>query len=207
MLRLSGVVHVVGGPASCTAASSLPCWGRKSVFSSTQPVPRARQCPRPARRCRRANSRHASQRSSNLARGGRQGSGPFCQAPQVPKGSAHALGGNGNLALLRSAALHITGPAYDLRCAGPGRAARSGARTRAACAEVVLNKAGSAVPLIPPRQPHVLVRGVGKPSLGIACRGVCCRGRAFGSLLDCTKSSRWKWLVLAVRGSGSFRSR
>ena len=27
---------------SCTAASSLPCWGRKSVFSSTQPVPRAR---------------------------------------------------------------------------------------------------------------------------------------------------------------------
>ena len=27
---------------SCTAASSLPCWGRKSVFSRTQPVPRAR---------------------------------------------------------------------------------------------------------------------------------------------------------------------
>ena len=31
------------------------------------------------------NSCPASQRSSNLARGGRQGSGPFCQAPQVPK--------------------------------------------------------------------------------------------------------------------------
>ena len=82
----------------------------------------------------------ASQRSSNLARGGRQGSGPFCQAPQVPKGSAHALGSNGNLALLRShgrrllnglrraalhllralprlvpEALHVTGSAYDLR--------------------------------------------------------------------------------------------
>ena len=27
---------------SCTAASLLLCWGRKSVFSSTQPVPRAR---------------------------------------------------------------------------------------------------------------------------------------------------------------------
>ena len=27
---------------SCAAASSLPCWGRKSVFSRTQPVPRAR---------------------------------------------------------------------------------------------------------------------------------------------------------------------
>ena len=25
---------------SCTAASSLPCWGRKSVFSRTHPVPR-----------------------------------------------------------------------------------------------------------------------------------------------------------------------
>ena len=41
--------------------------------------------------------------------------------------------------------------------------------------QVILNKAGSAVPLVPPCQPHVLVRGLWKPSLGIACRGVCCR--------------------------------
>ena len=55
---------------SCTAASSLP-WGWKSVFSSTQPVPRARpQCPRPAPPLppRRLLLR---QRSSNLAHGGR----------------------------------------------------------------------------------------------------------------------------------------
>ena len=81
----------------------------------------------------------SSRRAGNLARGGRQGSGPFCQAPQVPKGSAHALGGNGHLSLLRchgrrllyclraalhllralprlvQEALHVTGPAYDLR--------------------------------------------------------------------------------------------
>ena len=37
----------------------------------------------------------------NLARGGRQGCCSFSQAPQVPKGSAHALGGNGHLSLLR----------------------------------------------------------------------------------------------------------
>ena len=40
VLRLSGVVHVVGGP-DVLAASSLPCWAG-SVFSRTQPVPRAR---------------------------------------------------------------------------------------------------------------------------------------------------------------------
>ena len=32
--------------------------------------------------------------------------------------------------------------------------------------------------------------GVRKPSSGIACRGVCCRGCGLGSSLDCTKSSR-----------------
>ena len=40
VLRLSGVP--LADRTSCAAASSLPCWGRKSVFSSTQPVPRAR---------------------------------------------------------------------------------------------------------------------------------------------------------------------
>ena len=42
----------------------------------------------------------------------------FCQAPQIPKGSAHALGGNGNLTLLRShrcATLYVVGSAYDLQ--------------------------------------------------------------------------------------------
>ena len=107
------------------------------------------------RRCRRADSRRASQRSSNLARGGRQSSGPFCQAPQVPKGSAHALGGNGHLALLRShccrllyclrAALHLLralprlvqkapltslGRPMTAAAAALGGAARLGARTQ-----------------------------------------------------------------------------
>ena len=137
VLRLSGVIHVVGGPDVLHGRPLAALLG-----------PEERVLQHPARacaackpngqpsRCRRANSRRASQRSSNLARGGRQGCCSFRQAPQVPKGSAHALGGN-DLSLLRcrrllnglhaalhllralprlvQEALHVTGPAYDVR--------------------------------------------------------------------------------------------
>ena len=56
--------------------------------------------------------------------------------------------------------------------------------------QVILNKAGSAVLLVIPRSSSVASAGLRKPSSGIACRGVCCRGRGLGSSLDCTKSSR-----------------
>ena len=75
------------------------------------------------RRCRRANFRRASQRSSNLARGGRQGC-CFRQAAQVPKGSAHALGGNGNLALPRSHGTACDPPSARAAPPRPGGAPR-----------------------------------------------------------------------------------
>ena len=133
VLRLSGVVHVVGGAGRACSPAASPCRapGRRL---------RRPQCPRAAPPLPPRHSRCAGQRSSNLARGGRQGCCSFCQASQVAKGSAHALGGNGHLSLLRchgrrllnglrraalhllcalprlvQEALHVTGPAYDLR--------------------------------------------------------------------------------------------
>ena len=105
-----------GAERACSPAPS-PCrvQGRRL---------RCLRCPRPAPPLP-PRSRRTSQRSSNLARGG---CCSFCQAPQVPKGS---VGGNGNAFAQRPAlrhapllcalprliqeALHVTGPAYDLR--------------------------------------------------------------------------------------------
>ena len=89
MLRLSGVVHVVGGPDVLHGRVLAPEERlQHPARAARQAVGcAARNAHGQPRRCRRANSRRAGQRCSNLARGGRQGSGPFCQAPQVPKGS------------------------------------------------------------------------------------------------------------------------
>ena len=161
MLRLSGVIHVVGGPDVLHGRVLAALLGPEERVLQ-HPARAARQAVGCAackpngqpRRCRRANSRRASQRSSNLARGGRQGCCSFRQPPQVTKGSAHALGGNGHLALLRchgrrllyclrraalllralprlvQEALHVTGPAYDLR--RRLRRARTGQHVQAA---------------------------------------------------------------------------
>ena len=82
VLRLSGVIHAVGGPDVLHGRVLAALLG-----------PEERVLQHPARATREAvgcaarnahGQPRASQRSSNLARGGRQGSGPFCQAPQVP---------------------------------------------------------------------------------------------------------------------------
>ena len=204
VLRLSGVVHVVGGPDVLHGRVLAALLGpEERVLEDPARAARqavgcaARNAHGQPRRCRRANSRRAGQRSSNLARGGR----PFCQAPQVPEGSAHALGGNGHLSLLRShgrrllyclraalhllralprlvqEALHVTGPADDLqrRLRRPGRgstfrrtysaawkacapmrsAGRRSVMEGGPCPLLASAKAGSAVPLLPPRKAHV----------------------------------------------------
>ena len=108
VLRLSGVVHVVGGPDVLHGRVLAALLGPEERVLQ-HPARAARQAVGCAarnahgqpRRCRRANSRRAGQRSSNLARGGRQGSGPFCQA-------------HGHLSLLRSHGRRLL---YGLRAA------------------------------------------------------------------------------------------
>ena len=274
---------------SCTAASSLPCWGRKGVLQHPARAAgeatgcAARNAHGQPRRCRCANSRRGSRRSSNLSRRGCEGCCSFSQAPRrqrqpcpppqprPPSPQRPAPRHAPPPARLVQEALHVTGPAYDLRrwlrrartgqhiqadvlsgvlkqlraeglrgceprgpCAyevrlsavcSAAQTARDGGRPLPVAGQgaglrvsrqVVLNKAGSAVAwyLCANRtSSSVASAGVRKPSSG--CRGVCCRGQGLGSSLDCTKSSRWKWLVtneVALRsgwsrGSGSFRSR
>ena len=92
MLRLSGVVHAVGGPDVLHGRVLAALLGPEERVLQ-HPARAAREAVGCAackpngqpRRCRRANSRCASQRSSNLARGGRQGCCSFRQAPQVTK--------------------------------------------------------------------------------------------------------------------------
>ena len=146
MLRLSGVVHVVGGPDVLHGRVLAALLGpEERVLQHPARAAReavgcaARNAHGQPRRCRRANCRRASQRSSNLARGGRQGCCSFCQAPRYPKApptpsaakatspssAATAAVSSTACAAPRSTscahcpasqeALHVTGPAYDLR--------------------------------------------------------------------------------------------
>ena len=92
VLRLSGVIHAVGGPDVLHGRVLAALLGpEERVLQHPARATReavgcaARNAHGQPRRCRRTNSRRASQRSSNLARGGRKGSGPFCQAPRYPK--------------------------------------------------------------------------------------------------------------------------
>ena len=92
---------------------------------------------------------------------------PFCQAPHVPKGPP------------TPSAATATSPSSWLACGlGVSR-------------QVVLNKAGSVVPLVPPRKAHVLVRGLcGSAEAVLGMQRRVLQGPRLGSSLDCTKSSR-----------------
>ena len=108
-LNISSEERVLEDPARAAGQAAPPAMPTASPAVAAAPTPAA-----------------TSQRSSNL--GGRQGCCSFSQAPQVPKRSAHALGATATLSTLQllraQEALHITGPAYDLRrrLRLPGRA-------------------------------------------------------------------------------------
>ena len=118
---------------SCTAASSLPCLEDPARAAREAVGCAARNAHGQPRRCRRANSRVPATSPAVGARA----AAPSARPPRYPK--AHALGGNGHLSLLRGhdrrllyslraalhllralprlvqEALHVTGPADDLR--------------------------------------------------------------------------------------------
>ena len=97
VLGLRGVVHVVGGP-DVLHGRVLAALLRPEERVLQHPARAAGQAVGCAAceshgqpcRCRCANSRRGSHRSSNLSRRGCEGCCSFCQAPQVPEGPAHA---------------------------------------------------------------------------------------------------------------------